>query len=267
MTLLAVGGCDRGGTSAPQPGAKPGKLVGKLADARGKPLSNVTVSIFGFSDGGSPVNKEVKVEGPAAEYEIDLPAGKYNTPVARIGVEYNERWYELPLAATDGTKEWTEQKESARGMVRDFVWRIAGPTPGGDLLSPAGYWGGTIQFDRSGDLGDAASIEIVLTPEGQLIDGSEGKPVTFLRKLPWQRQEDHLLLDVPLGRYIATARLMYGTRPKALRLAAYTIDPNNPQAPSPEKLPTKVPVEFECVQVKPGQWKVLMPNLVAFQPG
>jgi hypothetical protein len=60
---------------------------------------------------------------------------------------------------------------------------------------------------------------------------------------------------------------MYGTRPKSLRRASYTIDPNNPQVPSPEKLPTKVPVEFECVQVKPGQWRVLQPNLVAFQPG
>ena len=77
----------------------------------------------------------------------------------------------------------------------------------------------------------------------------------------------YLMLDVPLGRYIATARLMYGSRPKSLRLATYTIDPGNPNVTSPEKLPTtKVPVEFDCVQSKPGQWRLLQPNLVAFQP-
>jgi hypothetical protein len=268
IALIGGGaGCDRGEGVAPDPSAKPGRLSGKLSDARGKPLRDVTVTVFGFSDKGEPVNKEVTVEGPAGEYEIELPPGKYNTPTARIGVEYNERWYVLPLAAADDSREWPEQRDSRKGLVRDFVWRISGPVPGGDPLRESGHWGGTIHFDKGADLGDLATIEITLTPEGPLIDGSQGKPVTYERKLPWKRHEDHLLFDVPLGRYQATAKVLYGTRPKPLRLASYTIDPSRPEMPSPDRLPTKVPVEFECHQPKPGVWKILNPNLIAFPPG
>ena len=264
---ILLSGCDRdGGSGAPPPGAKPGKLVGKLVDASGKPLRNVTVAIFGFSDKGEPVNKEVTVAGPAGEYEMDLPAGKYNTPTARIGVDYNGRSYVLPLAAADGTREWTEQKSARTGMVRDFVWRISGPVPGGDPTAASGYWGGSIHFDKGADLGDVATIDITLTPDGPLIDGSEGQPLSFERKLPWKRQEDHLLPNVPLGRYVATAQLKYLTRPKPLRLASFTVDPKNLEVPTPDKLPTKVTVEFECREAKPGEWRVLVPNLVAFPP-
>src|SRR5439155_14548322 len=245
---------------------KPGHLTGKLSDAQGKPISNVTVSIFGFTDNGEPVTRETKVAGPAGAYDLELPSGKYNTPTARIAVDYNGRHYELPLAAADGTKEWLDQKESRLGMVRDFVWKIAGPVPGGDPLSPSGYWGGTIEFDKGADLGDIAKIEINLRPEGPLIDGSEGKPVVFIRVWPWKKREDHYLLDVPLGRYTATAKILIGTRPKPLRLVSYTVDPSSVEQVQPKMSPS-VPIEFECREVKPGEFKLMIPNLLAFPPG
>jgi hypothetical protein len=272
LAIVVVSGiaCDRsgsgaGGGSQARPG-KPGHLTGKLSDAQGKPLLNVTVSIFGFSDNGEPVTRETKVAGPAGEYDLELPSGKYNTPTARIAVDYNGRHYELPLAAADGTKEWLDQKESRTGMVRDFVWNVAGPVPGGDPLSPSGYWGGTIEFDKAGDLGDIAKIEITLRPEGPLIDRSEGKPVVFTRVWPWKKREDHYLLDVPLGRYTATAKILIGTRPKPLKLVSYTVDPANVDQ-APPKMSTSVPIEFECKEVKPGEFKLMIPNLLAFPPG
>jgi hypothetical protein len=264
-------GCDRkGGGSGgpPQAGAKPGHLVGKLADAHGRPLSNVTVMVFGFSDRGEPVTREKKVTGPAAEYDIELPEGKYNTPVARIDVDYNGRRYVLPLAAADGTREWLEQRESRGGMVRDFVWRISGPIPGGDPATPAGYYGGTIQFDKGEDLGDIATVEITLTPDGPLIDGNPGQPVTFTRKLPWRRHEDHYLFDVPLGKYTATAKLAFGSTPKAMRVWCYTIDPTRPdeELKTPEQLHAKATVEFIGIEPKPGEFRLLQPNLIVFPP-
>src|SRR6476660_7534328 len=94
IALTIFVGCDwRSGSSAPPPpGAKPGHLTGKLSDAHGRPLANVTVSVFGFSDKNEPIHRQAKVTGPAGEYDIPLPDGKYDTPVARIGVEYNDRW-------------------------------------------------------------------------------------------------------------------------------------------------------------------------------
>src|SRR5438105_811613 len=153
LAIMALSGiaCDRNGSGAGGSqgrAGKPGHLTGKLSDAQGRPISNVTVSIFGFTDNGEPVTRETKVPGPATEYDLELPSGKYGTPTARIAVDYNGRHYELPLAAADGTKEWLDQKESRLGMVRDFIWKIAGPVPGGDPISPNGYWGGTIEFDK-----------------------------------------------------------------------------------------------------------------------
>src|SRR5882672_10854490 len=97
--VLTLAACDQsksGSDAPPPPGAKAGHLTGKLSDSQGKPLSNVTVSVFGFSEGGEPVTREAKVAGPAGAYDIELPPGKYNTPTARIGVNYNDRWYDLP---------------------------------------------------------------------------------------------------------------------------------------------------------------------------
>jgi hypothetical protein len=264
---LFMAACDQNGSnSPPPPGAKPGHLTGKLSDARGKPLSNVTIKIVGFSSQGNVVKIEKRVSGPASEYDIEVPDGKYDTPTARLGIEYNDRWYDLPLAAADGTREWNEQHDSKPGMVRDFIWKTAGSAPGGNADQPSGYWGSTIQFDLGGLLGDYATIEVTLKPEGPLIDGSEGKTLTFERKLPWKKREDHYLLDIPIGKYTASARVLFGSSPKPLRLACYTIDPTNPDVQTPDKLSPKVTVEFECQEVKTGEWKVLMPNLTAFPP-
>jgi hypothetical protein len=267
LAMISLVGCDRksGSGGPPPPGAKPGHLTGKLSDAQGRPLSNVTVSIFGFSDKGEPVRREAKVAGPAGEYDIPLPDGKYDTPTARIDIDYNGRSYSLPLAATDGTREWAQQKEPKDGIVRDFIWKISGRAPGGADESPRSYWGGTILFDKAGDLGDGATIEIILTPEGPLIDGSPGQTLTFTRKLPWKRQDEHLLLDIPIGKYKATARKMFGSNPKPLRLVAYTIDPaaSDSPPPSPVQIAT---VEFECREVKPGEFQLIVPNLIVFAP-
>ena len=265
---LFISACDKSGSTAPPPpGAKAGHLTGKLADAQGKPLSNVTIKVVGYSTNGEVVRKEKVIKGPASEYDIEVPDGKYDTPTARIALEYNDRWYDLPLAAADGTREWNEQHDSSQGLVRDFVWKISGRSPYGGANEPGGYWGGTVMFDIGALVGDFASMEVTLTPNGPLIDGSEGKPLSFQRKLPWSKKEDHYLFDVPIGRYTATARVLFGSSPKPMRLVCYTIDPTNPtEIRTPDKMPIKIPVEFECQEVKKGEWQLLMPNLTAFPP-
>lgn len=261
-------GCDKFKSAPPaQPGAKPGHATGKLADAHGKPLTDVTLSFSAFLADNTAFAKEFPIKGPAGEYAIAVPDGMYNTPQGRVGAWYNDKWYDLPLAAADGSREWPAQRNSKQGLVRDFVWRISGLKPAGNPLEPGDYWGGAIHFDKGGDLGDFAKIEITLKPEGPLVDGSEGQTLVFVRELPWKRPQDHLLLDVPLGKYTATAKLLFGTRPKNLKLVAYTIDPQNPvEVPTPEKSTIAVTIEFQTQMVKPGEYRLLVPNLVAFPP-
>jgi hypothetical protein len=269
VTLVAaLVGCDKAGSPAaqsPQPGAKPGYATGKLADARGKPLTDVTISLSAFLADNTAYSKDFAIKGPAGEYAMQIPDGAYNTPMARAGVWYNERWYDLPLAAADGTREWPAQRDSKDGLVRDFVFRINGAKPGGSPIEPDDYWGGSVHFDKGGDLGEFAKIEITLKPDGPLIDGGTGQTLVFNRELPWKRPQDHLLFDIPLGKYTATAKLLYGSRPKALKLVCYTIDPQKPEeVVIPDKATNSVTVEFQTREYKPGRFRVLVPNLVAF---
>jgi hypothetical protein len=264
---LVCAACDKSPSPAPQPGAKPGYATGKLASASGGPLTDVTVSLSAFLADNTAYSKEFEIKGPASEYALQIPDGMYNTPMARVGVWYGDRWYDLPLAATDGTREWPAQRNSKQGLVRDFVFRISGLRPGGNTNEPEDYWGGTVHFDKGGDLGEFAKIEITLKPDGPLIDGSGGQTLLFKRELPWRKPQDHLLYDIPLGKYTATAKLLFGSRPKSLKLISYTIDPQKPEeVPAPEKSTTSVPIEFQTQQVKPGEFRKLIPNLVAFPP-
>src|SRR5689334_17030719 len=84
-TLLP--GCDKGSSAPADPRAKAGKVIGKLADAQGGPLSNVSVRVRGFTRGGAAVDKTFDVKGPATEYEFELPEGTYSTPEATVTVE------------------------------------------------------------------------------------------------------------------------------------------------------------------------------------
>ncbi|HYE17151.1 MAG TPA: hypothetical protein VEA69_01840 [Tepidisphaeraceae bacterium] len=263
--VVLMGGCDKGTSGPADPRAKAGRVVGTLADARGGPLSNVTVRVRGFTRGGDAVDKTFEVKGPAKGYEFELPDGTYSTPEAVVTAEYHNRTLVFPLAPADGATEWLEARDAKAGLVRDFVWRISGARPAGvgNPLDPTGYWGSAVVFDLGGDFGDTANFEVTLKPDGPLVDGSEGGPLTFVRRIPWRRHEDHFLLDIPTGRYTATAKLLYGNRPKALKLISYTIDPANPDA-APTSSALSATVEFETRKDKSGRDVQATPSIVVF---
>jgi hypothetical protein len=80
------------------------------------------------------------------------------------------------------------------GGVRDFVWRLTGPTPQGDTS-----YGGTVYvyLDFSGQVAiDPAYLHMTLTPDGPLVDGSAGVVVSGT---------GDQIQDVAVGRYVVTA--------------------------------------------------------------
>src|SRR5688572_20495967 len=154
------------------------QITGKLADQAGKPLSNVSVSVFGYPRGSQETfSKVADLPGPAERYSVDVPEGTYEAPRANVSTTYNGRRYVLPLASADNTRDWGEQKESKSGLTRDFVWRISGPRPTGmgEDKAAAGFWGASINLDKGADVGDFGTVEVTLTPDGPLIDGSPGR--------------------------------------------------------------------------------------------
>ena len=269
LALLALGACDeKKGPAATH------QISGKLADESGKPLSSVKVSVFGYPRGNlDTFSKVLDVPGPADRYSIDVLEGTYEAPRANIAVHYNTRQYVLPLASADNTKDWGEQKDSKNNLTRDFIWRISGPRPTamGESKDSAGFWGAAINLDKGADVGDFGTIEVTLTPDGPLIDGSPGKPVTYKRVIPWAKHEDHLLTDVPIGRYTATARISSSGSEKAkpLRLVVTSGNPNKVDESSTEKTAASVVVEFEQAESKdpalPGREpKFYIPSLLVF---
>jgi hypothetical protein len=267
---LVVFSCDeKTGTGATH------QIMGKLADLAGRPLSSVKISVFGYPHGTQDsFSKVFEIAGPADHYSIDVPEGTYDAPRANISVSFNGRNYLLPLAATDASKDWTEQRESKSGLTRDFVWRISGsrPTGLGESKELAGFWGASINLDKGADIGDFGTVEVTLTPDGPLIDGSQGKALTFERTIPWQKPEEHLLGDIPIGRYVATAKVSTSTeKAKPLRLL---VTSGNPNRLTEEQLGTlvtspKVVIEFEQMEPKPGagpgqEPKFYLPSLLLF---
>lgn len=263
-----LGGCEKKDPGGPGSGGKPGIASGKVTSSSGNPLSGVTIILDGFPKGaGDPIRRYVGIWGTVSEYSIPLQEGMYNAPRATVGLEYRHRWYELPLDDADGVVDWPAMRDSRYGLLRNFVWKISGPKTGADPLTAEGYWGGTIYFEKGGDLGDTANIEVTLKPDGPLIDGSQGQVIVRTVKLPWKRPFDHYLFDIPLGRYIATAKVLYGKNPKPLRLVSYTVDAHDPERDEQFRKPSPtVIVEFEPHEVKVGEIKVAVPTLVAFPP-
>ena len=253
------------------------QITGKLVDAAGKPLSNVKVAVFGYPHGRhESFTNTFDFPGPADKYSVDVPEGTYDAPRGNISVNYNGRTFVLPLAAADNTLDWGDQKESKSGLTRDFVWRISGqrPTKLGESKEAAGFWGASINLDKGAEIGDFGTIEVTLTPDGPLIDGSQGKVVTFRRAVPWQKHEDHLLADIPIGRYVATAKFVSGggggsEKPKALRVVVTSGNPRNLEELSPQTTQASVVIEFEQMDPKPGiepgrEPKFYVPTLLVF---
>ena len=80
------------------------------------------------------------------------------------------------------------------GGLRDFQWRLTGPT-----VDPDRSYGATVlaYSDYSDFSLDPQYMELTLTPDGPLIDGTAGKTITSM---------GDLVEDVAAGRYTYSAR-------------------------------------------------------------
>jgi hypothetical protein len=134
-----------------------------------------------------------------------------------VTLDYHDGEYKLPLCPMDGQPDEVA-RDVADGIVKDFRLKLSGRKPGKGKKSPNSYWGGVL------DVGEVwannalvrlypvgSRIQFTLTPDGPLVDGSAGKPLTFDYTLA--RPEDEMrgnatrFIDVPLGAYTLTATL------------------------------------------------------------
>ena len=178
-------------TPAPTNPAAPAPYVlqGVVNNAQGQPLAGVEV----WADNTLYDNMNVlSVTDAQGRYSIALPRDQLGTWQAggRFQRSYHGETYELSLEV-DNEAAFTADT----GAVRNFTLRTSGERPDGH------YYGGTVWVYGNYSQGDFKNkdVELTLTPDGPLLDGSAGETLTRF-------VDGNTVADVPIGRYKVTAR-------------------------------------------------------------
>ena len=190
-------------------------VVGRITDGQGRPIAGAIVSINGTAlRSGERVAFRPRT-GADGRYSVEVPAGSYWVS-AEHSVDFDGQRYTFDLDALDQDPGRTH--ESPRGVVKDFVWRLAGLRP--DRTSnPDSYfshYGGTGQLgmnlttsfmDTEPVLLPAGTlVRVRLVPRGPLVDGSAGAPIAIEKRVEAGRTGlSGDFYDVPVARYTATA--------------------------------------------------------------
>lgn len=179
---------------------KPGAARGYCKDGSGKPLSGVQVEVEVSAGGGFRTLHHGRTNAQGL-YEVLLPAGVARVTAALAPVSLGEQTIEMHLEPLQGE---TDGFDSAKGHVDNFVLRTSGE------------YGGNIRVLHS--LPEGGTIEISVTPQGKLMDGTTGHTFVF-RYLSGSNTETTYLEHLPLGRYIVSARYFEDGEALPMRVA------------------------------------------------
>jgi hypothetical protein len=184
---------------------EPKVVKGRVVDAKGEAVAGAVVTV----DNTMFYNSNIVIKsGKDGTYRTQLTQQGTYRVVASLTREYHGKKYKFDLHP-----EVAEDFVASDGAVRNFVWKLAGEKPDG-----LGHYGGTVVgYTRPGDYDvQMTDIELTLTPDGPLIDGSKGDAIT--RKLI-STGDGWAVKDVPVGRYKITARnAPEGAKAEALQI-------------------------------------------------
>jgi hypothetical protein len=212
----------------PKIAKKPGYLRGYVKNAAGKPLAGAkvlvtTAAVGGFGSGRSAETNE------QGYYEIKLPYGIARIWCAGYAVTYHGVRIANTLKAADGK---LEDFDSNKGSVENFVFLPYGiasessvsdnPVYSGGYFGASftiGYWVDDPDPSRHlpGGISAGDIVEITLTPQGPLIDGSKGRTLIIRQKIE-SAHSYFQVNNVPVGRYIIAAKLIRDGKTENLRL-------------------------------------------------
>ena len=255
-------------------GPRPGYIIGRAVFADGRPIPQFSVWAVGFDGQVNLFPGSVPTVGVAearnGRYAMQTRDSFRHTKPVRatvVGVHavakipYRNNNYLLEMYPLDGKTNGTDKGDfrgdSGKGIVRDFVLKISGLRLGytvnedTEVRYRGAYYGGVLPLDgtvsqkEGRNFEDETSfsraltegdVEVTLTPEGRLLDGSTGRTIRTLVPVAvfklggnWHSR---YLRNIPLGVYTATARLVLPggeTRPLKVR---GDIRPSFPWVPS-----------------------------------
>lgn len=204
---------------------KPGVVRGYVKDAAGKPLQGAVIGVRSSLVGGhySGASAESDEKG---YYEISVPLGAAHFYAAGYTVDYADGRAALALHPADGA---LTSFASANGSVENFVLHTYGVADKDKLSESPGlqnnFYGGSLYIGHhTADPGDVLAlptnlitgteIEITLTPEGKLLDGSTGKVFVVKKAV---LGTGFSINNLPVGKYRLTAKRADG-QPLLMRL-------------------------------------------------
>lgn len=189
---------------------KPGKVRGYVKDWSGKPLAGAAIGVRSSYFAGYYSGGQGKTDANGY-YELTPPKGSAHFYNAGYKIEYGEGIAAVSLHPADGNLEsWT----TVDGKVENFVLLPFGITSRENLQNsshlPSTFYGGAIFLTWYGveaddgnappfAIRDGSTVEITLTPEGKMLDGSAGQTYV-IRKVAGISGEIRIH-NIPLGRY------------------------------------------------------------------
>jgi hypothetical protein len=203
VQALATAGCTKSNDATPiisESGKGIVKGVVKYAD--GSPIPNAKVVIENTILYASYVYATTNAKG---EYSTAVPIGRWKASV-QIEEEFLGKKYKYDLHP-DNPNSFAGYD----GAIRNFSWKISGAKPdGGFYGSPVKAYGDFFSFINMTD------VELTLTPDGSLIDGSAGAIIK--KRLVDVGGGEYGIDDVPVGKYIITAKNVVAGQPLEIRI-------------------------------------------------
>jgi hypothetical protein len=178
-----------------------GIVKGRVTDTRGNGLPNVQVVIEHTVLYAKYVYATTDANG---YYKTNVPEGSWRASV-QIQKQFLDKTYNFELSP-DEPAEF-----NGTGAVRNFTWKLSGAKPYG------GYYGSNVAvYNEPGYALEMTDVEIKLTPNGPLVDGSAGGVITS--KLTDIGGGEDGIRDVPIGMYVISARNTATGQPLEIRL-------------------------------------------------
>ncbi|QOV88561.1 hypothetical protein [Humisphaera borealis] len=227
--FAVISGCDDGKSVAAAPDAKPpvaaapaavatatvavpGTASGRITRPDGKPIGidgvKYKMVVNGNAGSGNAIAYNPK-PNPDGTWSTKLAEGIYHEPRGTMSVKFDGGLYTYDLYPTAEPGD----TESAKGLAADFQWRISGPIKQyedkADPSNATHWYGASCRLNWNPIYGigegkqgvhtvvDKTKFVFTAKPQGKLIDGSDGKPLTWTLEWGASDFKPSLLHDLP----------------------------------------------------------------------
>jgi hypothetical protein len=236
VSSAPIGAPPRPGASSsptfPKLTAGPNQATGTVLSMRGQPLAGARIRFWRLTPQGAVIEYVARTDAQGI-YTITLPpSDQYRIDNATALVSYGAYRYYLPLRPEGGDGSFFDGEaiDISRGYVKNFVLPISGYiSQEEDPKEELSYYGGSLTFraktkivvpndpdpfitgaaNGPNALPEGTRIQLTLTPQGPLLDGSAGRPLVWDMQVrnTGRNAYSTTLKDIPLGTYTAQARV------------------------------------------------------------